>query len=265
MFFAEPDDNSGGITDLLTQGEVETEVDLTQPDPASEITPNSDEEPAAPVAAPTIDVATLTAALSAAFPKAEPAAPAPAPKMSQADIDKLLKKWEPDDAFIERLDNLSTKKEALKELFTRAADHAEARAQVHTYGETSRIESSLAPRLAAFETFQAEQREARFNTLYPDLAKPELRPIIGAVASQALSTQKFADEKSAFDAIAKGVERVIQTHTPTFKLTTGKKPSTNLNALPVTSGGSGGGGGGGQSAGKTSKGPPGIELFTSLR
>lgn len=266
-FYAEHDD-SGGVADLLTSPDVEQEVDLNpQPEPTlSELHTNSDAapEPEKASAAPTIDVATLTAALSAAFPKSSVSTEPAQPKLSQAEIDKLLKKPVIDDAFLERFDNIATKKEALVDLIERTAAYAEARSQVHTYGETSRIEQSLAPRLAAFEAFQAQQREQRFNSLYPDLAKPELRTIIGAVAQQALSTQKFADENSAFDAIAKGVERVIQTHTPTFKLTTGKKPASNLNALPTTSAGSGGGGGG-QPTGTPRKGPPGIELFTSLR
>jgi len=143
------------------------------------------------------------------------------------------------------------------------AAHAEARAQVHTYGEVQRVEQAYAPRLAAFEQWQAEQRERRFNEAFPELKNPALRPLIGAVAQQVLSTQKFADEQSAFEAVAKGAERLIQTTAPTFKLKTGKRSSANPNELPTVSSGSGGGGG--QATPAPRKGPPGIDLFSSLR
>ena len=255
MFFAAPDDGSGGL-DML---EPEEPLELGG-EPDAPVEPVEPVAPAAPTLSMTAD--DIATAVRAAMPQPVTAVPAK-PQMTQAEINKLLKKFEVDDAFIERFDNISTKKAAMQELFDRAADHAEARAQVHTYGEVSRVEQTFAPRLAAFEQFQAEQREARFNARYPELANPALRPLIGAVAQQALATQKFADENAAFESIAKGAERLIQTNAPTFKLKASAKTTSNPNELPTVSSGSGGGGG--QAAPVARKGPPGIDLFTSLR
>lgn len=254
VFHVEPDDNAGSL-DML-----EPESETLGQEPDASVDPVEPEAPAAPTLPMTAD--DIAAAVRAAMPQPV-ASVAAKPQMTQAEVNKLLKKFEVDDAFVEKFDNLSTKKQALQELLDRAADHAEARAQVHTYGEVSRVEQTFAPRLAAFEQFQAEQREARFNSRYPELANAALRPLIGAVAQQVLYTQKFADEQSAFEAVAKGAERLIQTTAPTFKLKASAKTTANPNELPTVSSGSGGGGG--QAAPVSRKGPPGIDLFTSLR
>ena len=253
-FFAEHDD-ADGAADLLLEPEPETLGGEPEVEIATEVTPN----PAPTMSMTADDIATV---VRAAMPQAT-APVAPKPQMSQAEINKLLKKFEVDDAFVEKFDNMATKKQALQELVDRAAEHGEMRAQVHTYGEVSRVEQTYAPRLAAFEQFQAEQREARFNSRYPELANPALRPLIGAVAQQAFATQKFADENAAFESIAKGAEKLIQTNAPTFKLAASKKATSNPNELPTVSAGSGGGGG--NAPAPKVKGPPGIELFQSLR
>jgi hypothetical protein len=254
MFFSEPDDNGGfGDIPLDTGGDVQV---LDEP------TAGDDAEPQ-PAVAPVIDYDKMAAAIRSASQPTTPVAPAPAPKMSQEEIDKLLKKWEPDDNFIQKFSNLDTQKDALKELVTHVVEHAEARAQVHTYGELQRLQQTLAPQLQAFEQFQAQQREERFNRSYPQLAKPELKPVVAAVATQLLQTGNFADEKSAFDAVAKGVERVMQATTPSFKLTSATpKGKSNLNQIPANSVGTGGGGTVGTPTPRVS-GPRGIELFSN--
>lgn len=244
----------GDISSLL-QPEVEPEVEAPPQD-----TPPVESAP------PAIDYDKIGASVGDAITKAFPKAPEPVPvasKMSQEEVDKLLKKWEPDDAFIERFSNISTQKEAMKELFNRAADHAEARAQVNTYGAVKSLQDQIQPRLTEFEQWQAQQREARFNTRYSELANPALKPVIAAVANQIFATQKFASEEEAFDAVAKGAERTIQITAPTFKLARSGKKASNPNELPTMS--SGAGGGGGHSTPAPVKGPPGIELFNSLR
>ena len=123
VFHVEPDDNAGSL-DML---EPETETLGQEPD-----APVDPVEPVAP-AAPTLSMTAddIAAAVRAAMP--QPVAPVAAkPQMTQAEVNKLLKKFEVDDAFVEKFDNLATKKQALQELLDRAADHAEARAQVHT-------------------------------------------------------------------------------------------------------------------------------------
>lgn len=254
IFFTEPDDAGGGIADLV---DTNSDADLgVAPDERTDDEPK--ETPPAPT--PVIDYDKFGAAIAAAFPK--PAEPSK-PQLSKEEIARLTKDWEPDDVFLERLDNIATKKAAIKELFDRAAARAEALAQVHTYGEVQRLQQTFGPQLAAVQELAAQQREARFNSRYPDLAKSELKPVISAIAQQVLSTQKFADEDSAFDAVAKGVERVIQSHTPTFKLKTRAKSSSNPNELAATSAGSGGGGGDAPTSTRR-KGPPGIDLFQNL-
>jgi len=250
-------------TEIGNLADVETyEPESTAPAveaPAAEPTPET------PTASP-IDYdkigASVGDAISKAFPKPVADAPA-APKMSQEEIDKYLKKWKPDAAFMTKFGNLETQAEAIQELFERAADHAEARAQVHTYGELEKFNQRIAPQLTAFEQYQAEQREKEFNEEYPDLANPALRPVIGAVAGELFKTQKFASKKEAFAAVAKGVERVIQSHTPTFKLK-GKAPVSNPNELPTQSAGTGGGGAA-AAAPTGPKGPRGVELFRPVR
>jgi len=264
-FFQEPDDNNGdgGVADLLTQPEITDDPNLA---PSGDTAPSGDSDPEpAPVPAPTVQLtaADIAAAVAAAIPQQQPVAPAPAPKMSQEEINKLLKKPEIDDAFLEKFGNITTQKEALLDFAERVAAHAEARAQLHTYGELQRLQAQFAPSLKAAEELAAKQREDAFYREYADLDKPELRQVVNALAPTILSSKKFASQKEAFESVAKGVERLIQSTTPTFKLNAKGAKTTNPNALPTQSAGTGGGGN--ASAPAPRKGPPGIELFANLR
>lgn len=258
MFFAEPDE-VGGISDAIAG--IEPEPPAPEPAPEPEPAAPVEAPPVAPTA-PVIDYDAMAKSLGGVikehFP--QPAAAPAAPKMSQEEIDKLMKKWEPDDAFLTRFDNIETRKEAMKEFMQRSLEQAEVRAQLQAFEVQQRIQQEYAPRLSAFDEWQAQQREARFSTAYPDLAAPGLRPVLLSVATELAKTQKFADEKSAFDAIAKGVERVIQSHTPTFKLS-GKKTVSNPNELPTVSAGAGAGGAAKGNDDAKPKGPRGVELF----
>jgi len=121
------------------------------------------------------------------------------------------------------------------------------------------INNRYDPYVQSFERVEGERRQERFNTSYGQLAAPGFRPILNAVAQSFRAEGKtFTDEKSMFDAIAKGVEAVIQQTNPAFKLTAAqaaagatKTNNAPASAIPVTTPGTGGGGGQGQVASST--------------
>lgn len=238
-FFAEPDDNGGGsATDVLNAPSLggETEPTTTETTPA---------------AAPAFDAAAMASAFAGALKESGYVPPQPQQQkvLTPEEAKKLLNVWEPDDAFVQEFGNLDTQKAAfgkMRDFFIKQADTI---TQLRMQEFQQQMESRYAPVQQYVTEQQAVSRETRFNTSFPDLAKPELKPLLGSVI-QGLAAQGALDPKDegkTFKTIASAMEKVIQTQNPNFKLSpAGTTPTakTNGNALRPTTGGSGGGGGG---------------------
>ena len=240
------------VIDLLDDG--------PEPVPEPEPTDPTPEPEPEPVAVP---VANDPAALATAFaeglkqagfvPPAASVKPEEKP-LTPEDAKKLLNVMEIDDKFLEEFDNLDTRKAKLEAFRDGVIRQADTITQLRLNEFQKVIESRYAPVEQFVSTKEAEAREARFNTQFPDLAKPELVPlrdtIINGLAAQGVLKGK--NEKEIFGLIAQSAEAVIKQANPDFKLSpagsspAGSKPAskTNPNALRATTSGAGGGGGG---------------------
>lgn len=189
--------------------------------------------------------------------------------LTDEERDKLLGKLNIDDAFIARLDNIETRGAALKELHDGMVKYADAIGQVRIAQVKKELveafRNELNPIVQAHAQQQAEAQMSRFSGTYKQLGNPKLRPLIHSVASQLASAgQTFKTESQMFAAIAKGVEAVIQTHNPGFKLTAASaaKTTSNPNSLPNTSSGAGGGAGKGSGGDKNAGKPLAVRLLS---
>lgn len=259
-FLAPPDDAGGGspVADLLDAGpEPEVVAPVAEP---------------APAPAPTIDAVSFAKEfathIAGVLPKA-PAEPVAKP-LTPEEAKKLLNVWEPDDAFVTEFGNMDTQKAAfakMRDAFIRQSDTI---TQVRLQEQQRAMEAKYEPVLQYMRQQEESAREARFGTAFPEVAKPELRPLIAAVAAD-LSRQgkTFADESSLFKALASGVEAVIKVNNPEFKLTAAsaaqpKKSGSNPNAIPVTTPGSGGGGGNAPKGAASGKGNRALAILGSV-
>lgn len=173
-------------------------------------------------------------------------------KLTPEQIKAKLNVWEPTKEWLAKYDNLETREAAIAEQRDGMIRQSDTIAQLRMQEMQGALDAKYAPVLAFMQQQEATARETRFDTAFPVLGKPELKPLIGAVAkSMADRGMTFNDEKSLFEAVAKEVETVIKVGNPAFTISavgaakpksTGRSP----NSIPTTSGG-GGGGGGGQS------------------
>jgi hypothetical protein len=188
-------------------------------------------------------------------------------KITPEEAKKLLRIWEPNEEFVKKFGNLETQLPALVEMRDGLLTQFDTLGQHRLREAMTEMEKKYAPALEALQQMQHEQRETRFNSVYPQLAKPTLKPLLQAVAQKMVDGgKKFDDEGAMFDAIAKEVETVIKETNPDFKLekTSGSSPAKDktkiTNSIPVTTSGAGGGTGtrGGD---KTANKPRGVAVF----
>lgn len=181
------------------------------------------------------------------------------PKLSPEEAKKLLNVWEPTKEWQTRYDNLETREKAIQEMRDGVIKQSDTITQYRMQQFEQKMQAQYAPVQQAIAQQQAEAVEKRFDSSYPDLAKPELKPLIGQVIAGLSAKQVFkpGDEAGNFKLVAQAVESVIKVANPNFKLTPkGSTPTgqpKNNNALRPTSSGSGGGTGGKQAAPEQSK------------
>lgn len=259
MFFAPPDDG-GGVdveeidADLVPLDGSDDALDDTT-ETSSATTDNSTTKPAAP---PLVDAAALAAQFGQVLSQHLPQQKQEQAPLSPEEAKKLLKVWEPDEKWLTDFDNLESRKAAIAAMRDGVVQQAAVLAQHYV----QEMQAQLHPQLQAVQQFQAQQREQRFHSAHPALAKPEFTPIVQAVAQNLVQKgQRFNDEKSLFDAIANGVESVFKAHNPEFKLT-GQKPAAG--GIPVTTPGSGSAAGGGTGGGGA-KVPKAVSFMPKIR
>lgn len=254
IMFAPNDGEGEGASPGDTGASVFDEPEGDEPDSGNEAAPAgatvSNPAPVAPV--PVFDATAMAKAFGDVIgTHFKPVAPEPA-RLTPEQIQQKLNVWMPTKEWIAKFDNLETRDAAIAEQRDGLIRQADTIAQLRMQEMQTANDAKYAPVLAYMEQQEAIARESRFDSAYDVLAKPELKPLIGAVAkSMAERGMTFNDEKTMFDALAKEVETVIKVGTPTFTLNAAgaAQPKTKTNgrapnAIPVTSGGGGGGGGG---------------------
>ena len=225
-------------------------------DPQLGLEPSPNVEPPANTPPP-IDYSaigkSMAAELKGILPQSQPAQASLTPEEAA----KRLNLWAPDDGFLQKFGNIDTQKEAFLAMRDGMTKQNYTIMQMMLQEAREQIAAEFNPIREAYQEQQAAARESRFNAAYAELANPAFKPVIGAVI-QSLQAQQhdFSNEEKTFTAIAKGVEAVIQSQNPEFKLTGGKSPTKkpgNANALaPNTSGAGVGGGVAGGNGGATS-------------
>ena len=256
MFFEEADDLGGGSDDGISATDL-----LDTPDAPAK------PEPKAPAPVTNlVDADALASkfgdALGKHFPKSADQASAQPKQLTPEEAKKLLNVWEPDDAFLQEFDNIDSKKAAIAKMRDYFIKQADTLAQVRMQDMQERMEKQLETKYGHiskhYEAESAKGRQTRFETKYPDLAKPELSPLLQAVATGLQAQGKtFDSEESLFDELAKGVEAVIKVNNPEFKLTAAQAAAIKQqpNRIPVTTPGSGGAASGTGKPASGSKGP----------
>ena len=189
------------------------------------------------------------------------------PPMTPEEAKKLLNVWEPDDNWYRTYDNLETRAEAVAQMRDGLIRQADTLNQFRMREEIAKLREELMPGIQSVAQTANQQREERLHARYPLLAKPELQPLVTAVANDIVARkQTFPTESEAFTALAKGVEAVLKVNNPEFKLEatengSGQQPNDRGGRqLPVTTPGGGGGTGRRESSSKSDK-PRGMAIF----
>ncbi len=186
------------------------------------------------------------------------------PELSQEEMEKALNKWKPTKEWTAKYGNIETQAEAIQEMVDGVTKHADTIAQARLMQQQKQWEERMTPLIEQQKIAEAEKTQQAFESAYPDLAKPELAPIVGSVVqSFQASGHKFKSRKEFIDAVANGVDGVFKAHNPDYKPTRTKVPVAN-NSLPVTSPGAGGGGGGGKDTAPTGL-PRAVKFFPKIR
>lgn len=264
--FLAPDDGSEGSGSSSPTATMFAPVGA-EPAPApseSRVEPVVD--PTVPVAvAPAIDYEKLAATFGGELRKSMPPPAVPAQKeLSQEEMETALNKFKVTPEWIARYDNLETRSAAMQEMVDGTARHADTIAQARLMQQNKQWEERFTPLIEQQRQQAAVETEKAFHAAYPDLAKPELAPVVGAIVqSLSASGQKFSKRSEFFDAVANGVDGVFKAHNPEYKPTRTKVPVAN-NSLPLTTPGAGGGGGGGQPATTTGL-PRAAAFFPKIR
>jgi ATP-dependent exoDNAse (exonuclease V) beta subunit len=248
QFREEQDDNKGGGAAVFDQPAKTTTGDL-EPPPAKkeEEVIEKKEEETSPAA--TVDAGALAEKFGNILAERfKPAATEEkkVEELSPEEAKKLLNVFDVSEDWIKKFDNLETRQAALVELRDGFVKHSDTISQFRMKELEKKFEQKFGPIAQHIEETRARETEDRFNKRYEQLASPDIKPLIGSVADGLVkSGVTFKNEQEMFDAIAKGVEKVIQVNSPTFKLSTGSNPGTTkqktANAIPVTTPGSGGG------------------------
>lgn len=191
----------------------------------------------------------------------------PEKEMSQEEARKLLNYWDPDENWYKSFDNLETRNEAIGQMRDALVKQADTLAQFRMREMIDALREEIMPGLKTVSETANAQREERFNTQFPQLAKPELKPLIKSIAQDFVDNKKtFKSEGELFKALANGVEAVFKVSNPDFKLETTNNGGDQQSAdrggrqLPVTTPGGGGGTGRRESTTKTDK-PRGLAIF----
>ena len=173
--------------------------------------------------------------------------------MSAEEAKKLLNIWEPTKEWQTKFDNLETREAALTEMRDGFQKQVDTISMARFQEMQSQIDARYAPLLRHIQQQETQAREARFNTRYPDLANPKLRPIINGVMQQLIAQKaSFKNENEAFVALATNVEAAIKIYAPDIKLKGAAAPAKSSGStIPVTTPGAGGGAGGGVKAKST--------------
>lgn len=181
---------------------------------------------------------------------ATPAQPANTPLTPEqiAEARKALNFWEPGDDFFTEFNNMETQKAAMQKMRDGLTQQFATMMQAYFQDQRGQILQQVNPALQFVQQHEERQRMEAFDGKYPDLAKPELRPLMNFAADQLRKQGKTYDSQDAlFADVAEGMAAVIRTQNPEFKLSAGSSPvktKPNPNAIkPAPSGGGGGGGG----------------------
>lgn len=194
----------------------------------------------------------------------------PPPKQITAEEAKrLLNVWEPTPEWLAKYDNLETRNAAIAEQRDGMVRQIDTITQFRMREMMDQIQQSYGPVVQYMQQNEARAGEYRFNTVYPQLSSPGLRPVLFAVAQSLLANgARFNDERQMFETIAKGVESVIKVSNPEFKLggggNGGATPKAvrgrgNAGGIPVTTPGSGAGGS--EPAAASGKKPRGLAIW----
>lgn len=240
-FFAEADDAAASAGVAATAPEIEVEDD----DKKEEVV-----ETAKP---PVVDAEALTKSMAEQFGTILERFKPPASEEKKVDEltpeerKKILNMWEPTAEWQKKFDNLETREAALQEMRDGMVRQADTITQFRVREATKELEDRVGPIQKFMDDYHNEKATERFHKKYEELADPVLEPLVTAVTNQLkASGKKFTVEDDLFSAIASGVESIIKTQNPNFKLkTAGSSPATTKksapNAIPTTTSGAGGG------------------------
>lgn len=239
MFFDVPDDDAGSAASIL--GEVGEEGEQQQ----------QQEKPVEPPA-PTFDTKALATefgtVLRETLGQGQPPVQEEKP-LTPEEAKKLLNFYEIDDELLKDFGDIEKQKSALERYRDGVVKQMDTMVQMRLQQELAKLREQYDPVVTSWQQEQVRRSEERFNAKYEELAKPELRPLLEAVSTSLTKAGvKYKNEDEAFEALAKGVEAVMQQTNPQFKLKAASAPSQNKpkssSSLPVTTPGGGGGGGG---------------------
>jgi hypothetical protein len=180
-----------------------------------------------------------------AAPQFERNKPLTAEEIAQAR--KALNFWEPDDAFFTEFNNMDTQKQAFSSLRDGMTQQFATMMQAYFQDQSGQLRNEFNPALQFVSRHDEQKRMDAFDGKYPDLAKPELRPLLNFAADALRQQGKTYDSQDKlFSEVAEGMAAIIRTQNPDFKLSVGSSPAKkpNLNAIKPAPGGGGGGGGG---------------------
>ena len=242
----EENEDKPSVIDLLDGPTEEAPTTEAEPTPEPEIV----EKPAA------FDHSQMASAFADALKTAGVVPQTPAkqqePPMDPAEMKKLLNVWEPSDEWLQRYDNIDTRKAAIAEQRDAMLRQFDTVAQIRMQQMQREVQQQYAPLQEYIAKQDADAREARFNATFPVLSKAELIPLRDNIINGLAQRGAFAgkSETEIFNLIGKTFEATVQAANPGFKLTPqGSSPGgitqkKNGNALKaVTSGASGGAGG----------------------
>lgn len=151
-----------------------------------------------------------------------------------------------DDGLLEQLDNIETRKAAYERLASSVLQQADQILQ-------QRLEAWQQKLNPLMQFYQQQQQKAAleaFGSRYPHLAKPELLPIVDAVAGK-LDPKQYGSVDDAFKAVAEGVEAAL-------------KAANVSGGIPVTTPSGGGNVGSGKPPTEGSK-PKALEILGGVR
>ena len=252
VFFDAPDDMGGG-------GDGE---DMGGGDGGDGGAGDAGGAPAAP-AAPAFDPSALASAFAESLKTAGfgPAAEPAKPTMTPEEAAKLLKVWEPDDAFLQEFGNVDTQLGAFKKM----RDGLSAHFQTVLQAQLERVRQEFSPIMQEVQTQREAALDTQFSTAYPQLGKSELKPLRDAVTQQLLQQGKrFGSPAEAFKAVAEGVAAVLKVSNPNFTLSPASAGGST-STIPVTSPGGGGGGGSKGGGGGATGTPRAVSLLPPVR